>query len=71
MQGSDNIPYTHAQYHSLMCVTQLLIDKYQLSMDNIVGHEDIAPGRKTDPGCAFDWLYFKSGLRAYDHNEVS
>ncbi len=55
----------------MMCVTQLLIDEYQLSMDNIVGHEDIAPGRKTDPGCAFDWSYFKSGLRASDHNETS
>jgi AmpD protein len=31
-------------------------------VDRVVGHNDIAPGRKTDPGAAFDWTYFKNAL---------
>jgi AmpD protein len=34
-----------------------------LSADRIVGHSDIAPGRKTDPGPAFDWKRFRRQLR--------
>ena len=33
-----------------------------LVVDNIVGHRDIAPGRKTDPGDSFDWELYKSSL---------
>ena len=33
-----------------------------ITVDRVVGHNDIAPGRKTDPGAAFDWTYFKNAL---------
>ena len=34
----------------------------ELQKENIVGHSDIAPGRKTDPGLSFDWNFFLSAL---------
>ncbi len=56
LEGEDNTSYTDQQYQALALVSQLLIKKYPLmSLDRIVGHCDIAPGRKTDPGTAFDW----------------
>ncbi|MGX2042056.1 1,6-anhydro-N-acetylmuramyl-L-alanine amidase AmpD [Methylocaldum sp. MU1018] len=56
LEGSDDIPYTGAQYERLSDVLAVLLDCYSsLSPDRIVGHSDIAPGRKTDPGSSFDW----------------
>ncbi|WP_440874495.1 1,6-anhydro-N-acetylmuramyl-L-alanine amidase AmpD [Thalassotalea sp. PLHSN55] len=55
LEGCDDIPYTDAQYQQLVIVTQLLQQQYPAIMNNIVGHNDIAPERKTDPGEAFDW----------------
>lgn len=56
LEGTDDIPYTDAQY---LCLTKLTRRLQQsiptLTRDTIVGHCDIAPGRKTDPGPAFDW----------------
>ena len=44
-------------------MTKALIDYYpEIKVDNIVGHKDIAPVRKTDPGEAFDWDLYKSSL---------
>ncbi|SES99027.1 1,6-anhydro-N-acetylmuramyl-L-alanine amidase AmpD [Thalassotalea agarivorans] len=62
LEGADDIPYEQAQYQSLSQITQLLIQHYDIK-DNIVGHQDIAPGRKTDPGEAFDWSYYYSLLK--------
>ena len=61
MEGCDHIPYENAQYQSLVRVTQALMEQYPLiTRARIVGHCDIAPERKTDPGPAFDWgLYFR------------
>ena len=60
LEGCDSLPYTPAQYHSLARVTRLLLHHYPtLHRDRIVGHSDIAPGRKTDPGPAFDWRRFR------------
>ena len=54
--GSDTTPYTNAQYESLIKVTQEIIKRYPLIDKNrILGHSDIAPSRKTDPGPYFDW----------------
>ncbi|MCV6611956.1 MAG: 1,6-anhydro-N-acetylmuramyl-L-alanine amidase AmpD [Amphritea sp.] len=59
LEGSDSIPYTDRQYHSLADVTRALLNYYpEMSLDAITGHSDIAPGRKTDPGEAFNWQYF-------------
>lgn len=56
LEGADTIPYEPAQYHTLAEVVAALCDAYpRLSPDRLVGHSDISPGRKTDPGPAFDW----------------
>lgn len=63
MEGTDDIPFTDAQYQALIAVTQQLLLEYpKLSIERIVGHSDIAPGRKTDPGPSFDWMRYKSAL---------
>lgn len=56
LEGTDFLAYEAAQYHALAQVVAALCRAYpSLSTDRIVGHSDIAPGRKTDPGPAFDW----------------
>jgi N-acetyl-anhydromuramoyl-L-alanine amidase len=56
LEGVDTIPYEAAQYDTLAEVVAALCDAYpRLSTDRLVGHSDISPGRKTDPGPAFDW----------------
>jgi AmpD protein len=56
LEGTDHLPYSEAQYERLIAVTRALLATYPLlSPDTIVGHSDIAPGRKSDPGPAFDW----------------
>jgi AmpD protein len=56
LEGADTTPYTDSQYNQLSEVIQSLLRAYpSLSAQRIVGHSDIAPGRKTDPGSAFDW----------------
>ncbi len=63
LEGTDDVPYTEPQYQSLVAVTRSLMAAYPgISFDRIVGHSDIAPGRKTDPGEAFDWRYFRELL---------
>lgn len=56
LEGGDDHPYTDPQYAVLGRVCDALIRAYpDLSTQRIVGHADIAPGRKTDPGPYFDW----------------
>jgi N-acetyl-anhydromuramoyl-L-alanine amidase len=56
LEGTDEVPYTDAQYTWLALLTAALLRSYgTLSAQNIVGHCDVAPGRKTDPGPQFDW----------------
>ena len=56
LEGTDDNEFTNEQYNSLMNVTSSLIKTYSnLSKDRLVGHSDIAPGRKTDPGSFFKW----------------
>ena len=64
LEGSDEEPYADVQYAALSGITALLIARYpHMSTDRIVGHSDIAPGRKSDPGPAFDWKRFRRQLR--------
>jgi len=63
LEGTDDIPYTDAQYKVLADLTKAV--QYQhpaITMDRITGHEHIAPGRKTDPGPAFDWLRYRADI---------
>jgi AmpD protein len=60
LEGTDDTPYTEAQYQQLAALAAALLAAYaSLSAEHIVGHSDIAPGRKTDPGAAFDWPRFR------------
>jgi N-acetyl-anhydromuramoyl-L-alanine amidase len=59
LEGADDIPYTAVQYKQLSHITKLLMKCFpKITLDRIVGHQDIAPVRKTDPGPAFDWTYY-------------
>jgi AmpD protein len=65
LEGSDDDPYTDAQYAVLAPVTALLIAHFPaITTQKIVGHSEIAPGRKTDPGPAFDWVRYLRQLQA-------
>ncbi len=56
LEGADTTPYTDVQYERLTNIVETLLVTYPgLSAERIAGHCDIAPGRKTDPGPAFDW----------------
>ena len=60
LEGTDTIPYTDAQYENLAALVAALLSTYHtLSAERIAGHSDIAPGRKTDPGPAFEWARFR------------
>ncbi len=59
LEGTDTLPYTGEQYKALTRLAAELIHQYpDIDVSRIVGHQDIAPGRKTDPGPAFDWQQF-------------
>nr|WP_301388516.1 1,6-anhydro-N-acetylmuramyl-L-alanine amidase AmpD [Thalassolituus sp. UBA2590] len=63
LEGTDTAPYSDAQYEQLTAVTECLKRHYRMITDErITGHEDIAPGRKTDPGPAFDWTRYRASL---------
>jgi len=63
LEGADLTAYTDAQYHSLAQLIRALCAAYPtLSTERLVGHSDIAPGRKTDPGPAFDWPRLRAML---------
>lgn len=64
LEGSEEIPYTLDQYQSLSRCTNLILENYPaITPNRIVGHCDIAPARKTDPGPSFDWVQFKQSLK--------
>lgn len=63
VEGSDSQPFTANQYLALVDVTKNIQQQYPaITLGRIVGHSDIAPGRKTDPGPFFDWPRYRSGL---------
>ena len=56
LEGTDDHPYSDHQYQALARVTREIITRYPvITPERIAGHSHIAPGRKTDPGPAFDW----------------
>lgn len=63
LEGTDERPYEMAQYQALTAATRALLRAYPaLSLGRIVGHLEIAPERKTDPGPSFDWPRYYGGL---------
>ena len=58
VEGDEEVPFTAAQYRRLATLTQALTARYSIS--EIVGHCDIAPSRKTDPGPQFDWVRYRA-----------
>jgi N-acetyl-anhydromuramoyl-L-alanine amidase len=65
LEGTDDLPFTDAQYQALIALSQQLLARFPaLTPERICGHSDIAPGRKTDPGPAFDWARLHAGLSA-------
>ena len=60
LEGSDDVPYEDAQYALLGRLTRALFRRYPIV--DLAGHSDIAPGRKTDPGPAFDWARYRRSL---------
>jgi len=63
LEGTDTLDYTQEQYKQLIDLTRCLQQEFPaIIANNIVGHCDIAPGRKTDPGQAFNWQYFRDSL---------
>ncbi len=53
LEGTDTLPYAATQYAMLSRLVRALRRRYPI--EDVVGHSDVAPGRKTDPGPAFDW----------------
>ncbi|NIL93807.1 MAG: 1,6-anhydro-N-acetylmuramyl-L-alanine amidase AmpD [Woeseiaceae bacterium] len=63
LEGDDETPYTDAQYAALIGVIRAIAKAYpDITGREIAAHSDIAPGRKTDPGPAFDWLRLYDGI---------
>ncbi|MEM7251820.1 MAG: 1,6-anhydro-N-acetylmuramyl-L-alanine amidase AmpD [Pseudomonadota bacterium] len=59
LEGTDEIPYADVQYVRLASVARAVMARWpMITPSRIVGHSDIAPGRKTDPGPAFRWEEF-------------
>ncbi len=64
VEGTDDRPYEEAQYGSLAALVVEMLAAYPgIDPDAVVGHADVAPGRKTDPGPAFEWPRLKALMR--------
>ncbi|VAW65315.1 1,6-anhydro-N-acetylmuramyl-L-alanine amidase [hydrothermal vent metagenome] len=71
LEGTDNIPYEARQYTQLAeLITELRRSYPGISKDAITGHSDISPGRKTDPGPAFDWNKLQQLTFSMNHNPL-
>jgi AmpD protein len=62
VEGDGEVPFAPAQYRRLAAVTRLLLARYPIA--EIVGHSDIAPARKVDPGPQFDWARYRAMVQA-------
>ena len=56
LEGTDTTPYEPGQYDALAGLVRAVMGRWPaVGPERVVGHSDVAPGRKTDPGPAFDW----------------
>ncbi|HXC40699.1 MAG TPA: 1,6-anhydro-N-acetylmuramyl-L-alanine amidase AmpD [Burkholderiales bacterium] len=60
LEGMDDQPFAAPQYTKLIELGRTLMSRYPI--EDVVGHSDIAPGRKTDPGAHFDWSFVRTEL---------
>lgn len=60
VEGNEMVPFTAAQYRRLAALAHAVMTRYPIA--EIVGHSDIAPSRKSDPGPHFDWARFRAML---------
>jgi len=60
LEGTEDLPFTHAQYAQLAALLKKL--RRTLPLRDLAAHSDVAPGRKTDPGVHFDWARLLSAL---------
>ncbi|WNV03695.1 1,6-anhydro-N-acetylmuramyl-L-alanine amidase AmpD [Candidatus Methylospira mobilis] len=71
LEGTETADYDPAQYDSLVTAIGALADTYPgICADRIVGHSEIAPARKTDPGPSFDWAFFRQQLARGKHGAI-
>jgi AmpD protein len=71
LEGTDEIPYTDIQYQQLATLLKELMSIYPaIDRSRVVGHCDVAPGRKTAPGKSFDWLRLDCLLEASHNSEA-
>jgi AmpD protein len=61
LEGCDDLPFAGIQYIRLARLIRVL--RRRFNIEDVVGHSDIAPDRKTDPGPCFDWLRLRKLLR--------
>ncbi len=63
LEGTDSSSFETAQYDTLTAVVMSLMSYFpKITQKRIVGHSDIAPGRKTDPGTGFNWQRWQKQL---------
>ena len=66
--GKGYKKFSRSQILSLIRLSKFLIQKYKISSKNILGHSDVAPDRKKDPGEKFPWKYLSQKHIGYWHN---
>ena len=71
MVATGSSGYTDEQYDALIELTEEIRSKYDFPWANITGHEDIAPGRKKDPGKLFDWDRYRAMKKSEDDSFFS
>lgn len=69
LEGTDLLPYVDVQYAVLARLTRALRRRYPIA--DLAGHADIAPGRKTDPGAAFDWVRYRTVLARHPPSKAA
>jgi AmpD protein len=62
VEGTGEVSFTDRQYAQLARLTRALRARYPIA--DIVGHSDVARGRKSDPGPHFDWARYRAMLQA-------
>ena len=64
LEGSDHVAFTDVQYDGLVKLTHEIQARYPI--EDIAGHSDVSPGRKTDPGPFFDWPRYRALIAGRD-----